>query len=164
MKIEKNKQVYKKEREIIFLIFATSASYFTRIFFFQAVLLYGCTICTLLKLQVKKLDGNYARILCAILNNSWKHPPPKKNKTDAVWLLTSHLTNLQVRWAKHAEHCWKSKDELLHMNETVLIEQQILTFISSVQIPDAIWRIYWEQWMTDHERERVEGIHGVRMP
>ena len=40
--------------------------------FFQAVvvliLLYGCTTWTLTKRMEKKLDGNYTRMLCAILN------------------------------------------------------------------------------------------------
>ena len=44
--------------------------------FFQAVvvsiLLYGCTIWTLTKHMEKKLDGNYTRILRAILNKSWR--------------------------------------------------------------------------------------------
>ena len=40
--------------------------------FFQAavtsILLYGCTTWTLTKRLEKKLDGNYTRMLCAILN------------------------------------------------------------------------------------------------
>ena len=44
--------------------------------FFQAVvtsiLLYGCTTWTLKKRLVKKLDGNYSRMLRAILNKSWR--------------------------------------------------------------------------------------------
>ena len=48
--------------------------------FFQAavvsILLYGCTTWTLTKrLKKKKLDGNYTRMLRAILNKSWwQHP------------------------------------------------------------------------------------------
>ena len=44
--------------------------------FFQAVvvsiLLYGCTTWTLTKRLKKKLDGNYTRMLRAILNKSWR--------------------------------------------------------------------------------------------
>ena len=44
--------------------------------FFQAVvvsiLLYGCTTWTLTKRLEKKLDGNYTRMLRAILNKSWR--------------------------------------------------------------------------------------------
>ena len=43
--------------------------------FFQAavvsILLYGCTTWTLTKRLKKKLDGNYTRMLRAILNKSW---------------------------------------------------------------------------------------------
>ena len=44
--------------------------------FFQAavvsILLYGCTTWTLTKWLEKKLDGNYTRMLRAILNKSWQ--------------------------------------------------------------------------------------------
>ena len=44
--------------------------------FFQAavtsVLLYGCTTWTLTKRFEKKIDGNYTRMLRAILNKSWR--------------------------------------------------------------------------------------------
>ena len=45
-----------------------------RSFFHAAVvsrLLYGCTTWTLTKRMEKKLDGNYTRMLRAVLNNSW---------------------------------------------------------------------------------------------
>ena len=49
--------------------------------FFQAavvsILLYGCTIWTLTKRLEKKLDGNYTRMLRAILNKSWRQHPHK---------------------------------------------------------------------------------------
>ena len=44
--------------------------------FFQAavvsILLYGCSTWTLTKRKEKKLDGNYTRMLRAILNKSWR--------------------------------------------------------------------------------------------
>ena len=49
--------------------------------FFQAavvsILLYGCTTSTLTKRQEKKLDGNYTRMLRAILNKSWRQHPTR---------------------------------------------------------------------------------------
>ena len=49
--------------------------------FFQAavlsILLYGCTTWTLTKRLEKKLDGNYTRMLRAILNKSWRQPPTR---------------------------------------------------------------------------------------
>ena len=51
--------------------------------FFQArtvsTLLYGCTIWKLTKHIKKKLDGNYTRMLRAILNKSWKQHPMKQS-------------------------------------------------------------------------------------
>ena len=47
--------------------------------FFQAtvvsILLYGCTAWTLTKRMEKKLDGNYTKMLRAILNKSWRQHP-----------------------------------------------------------------------------------------
>ena len=49
--------------------------------FFQAavisILLYGCTTWTLSKQLEKKLDGNYRRMLWAILNKSWRQHPTR---------------------------------------------------------------------------------------
>ena len=49
--------------------------------FFQAavvsILLYGCTTWTLTNHLEKKLDGNYRRMLRAILNKSWRQHPTK---------------------------------------------------------------------------------------
>ena len=66
--------------------------------FFQAavvsILLYGCTTWTLTKRLEKKLDGNYARMLRAILNKYWRQHPtrhqlyacqPPITKTIQVW-------------------------------------------------------------------------------
>ena len=53
--------------------------------FFQAavtsILLYGCTTWTLTKRLEKKLDGNYTRMLRAILNKSWQQHPQDTNCT-----------------------------------------------------------------------------------
>ena len=77
--------------------------------FFQAaimsILLYGCTTWRLTKRMEKRLDGNYTRMLWAILNRSWRqqlygHLPPS-TKT------------IQIRWTRHAGHCWRSRDELI---------------------------------------------------
>ena len=83
--------------------------------FFQAavlsILLYGCTTWTLTKQLKTKLDGNYTRMLTAILNKSWQQHPTKHQ-------LYSHLPpitkTIQVRWTRHAGHCWRSKDELIN--------------------------------------------------
>ena len=42
-----------------------------------SILLYGCTTWTLTKRLEKKLDGNYTRMLRAILNKSWQQHPTR---------------------------------------------------------------------------------------
>ena len=82
--------------------------------FFQAavtsILLYGCTTWTLNRRLDKKLDGNYTRMLRAILNKSWRQHPTRHR-------LYGHLPpitrTIQVRRTRHAGHCWKSRDELI---------------------------------------------------
>ena len=44
-------------------------------------LLYGCPTWTLTKRMEKKLDGNYRRMIRAILNKSWRQHPTKSNCT-----------------------------------------------------------------------------------
>ena len=82
--------------------------------FFQAavvsILLYGCTTWTLTKRLEKKLDGNYTRMLRAILNKSWRQHPTRRQ---LYGHLPSITKTIQVRRARHAGHCWRSKDELV---------------------------------------------------
>ena len=57
----------------------------------------------------KKLDGNYTRMLRAILNKSWRQHPTGHQ-------LYGHLPpikkTIQVRRTRHAGHCRRSRDEL----------------------------------------------------
>ena len=73
--------------------------------FFQtavvSILLYGCTTWTLTKRLEKKLDGNYTRMLRAILNKSRRQHPTRHQ-------LYGHLPPITK-----AGHCWRSKDELV---------------------------------------------------
>ena len=43
-----------------------------------SILLYGCTTWTLTKRLEKKLDGNYTRMLRAVLNKSWRQHPTRR--------------------------------------------------------------------------------------
>ena len=82
--------------------------------FFQAavisILLYGCTTWTLTKRPKKKLDGNYTSMLRAILNKSWRQHSTRHQLYDHLPPTTK---TIQVRRARHAGHCWRSKDELI---------------------------------------------------
>ena len=82
--------------------------------FFQAagvsILLFGCTSWTLTKRLKKKLDGNYTRMLRAILNKSWRQHPIRHQLYGHLPPITK---TIQVRRTRHAGHCWRSKDELI---------------------------------------------------
>ena len=66
--------------------------------FFQAavmsIMLYGCTTWTQTKWMEKKLDGNYPRMLRAILNKSWQQHPTKHQLYDQLPPITK---TIQVR-------------------------------------------------------------------
>ena len=82
--------------------------------FFQAaivsILLYGCTTWTLTKRLEKNLVGNYTRKLRAILNKSWRQHPTRHQQCGHLPPITK---TIQVRWTRHAGHCWRSRDELI---------------------------------------------------
>ena len=81
--------------------------------FFQAavtsILLYGCTTWTLTR-RLEKLDGNYTRMLRAILNKSWQQHPTRHQ-------LYGHLPPIMKiikdRRTGYAGHCRRSRDELI---------------------------------------------------
>ena len=82
--------------------------------FFQAavvsILLYGCTTWTLTKRLEKKLDGNYTRMLRAILNKSWWQHSTRHQLYGHLPPITK---TIQVRRTRHAGHCWRSRYELI---------------------------------------------------
>ena len=82
--------------------------------FFQAVvvpiLLYGCTTWTLKKRLEKKLDGNYTRMLRAILNKPWQQYPTRHQLYGHLPPITK---TIQARRIRHAGYKWRSKDELI---------------------------------------------------
>ena len=83
--------------------------------FFQAavvsILLYGCTTWTLTKQLDKKPDGNYTRMLRAILNKSWRPHPTRHQLYDHLPPITK---NIHVRRTRHAGHCWRSRGDFIN--------------------------------------------------
>ena len=81
--------------------------------FFQAavvlILLYGCTTWTQTK-RLEKIDGNYTRMLWAILNKSWRQHPTKHQLYGHLPPITK---TIQVRRTRHTGHCWRSRDKLI---------------------------------------------------
>ena len=82
--------------------------------FFQAavvsILLYGCTTWTLTKRLEKKLDGNYTRMLRAILNKSWRQHSTRHQLYGHLPPITK---TIQARRPRHTEPRWRSRDELI---------------------------------------------------
>ncbi len=58
----------------------------------------------------KKVDGNYTRMLRAILNKFLRQHPTQHQLYDHLPPITK---TLQVRRIKHAGYCWRSIDELI---------------------------------------------------
>ena len=96
------------------IIWKSDLTYKMKRSFFQAavtsILLYGCTTWTLTKRLEKKLDGNYTRMLWAILNKSWQQHPTRHQLYGHLPPITK---TIQVRRTRHAGHCWRSRDELI---------------------------------------------------
>ena len=58
----------------------------------------------------KKLDGNFTRMLRAILNKSWRQ---HHTKQPLYGHLQPIMKTIKVGWTRHARHCRRSKDELI---------------------------------------------------
>ena len=136
--------------------------------FFQAavvsILLYGCTTWTLNKRLKKKLDGNYTRMLRAILNKSWRQHPTRHQLYGHLPPITK---TIQVRRTRHAGHCWRSKDELIsdvllwtpaHMAKQKQDDQLEHTYSSYVRIRDVTLNTCQKRWMIGRSGERGSGI------
>ena len=136
--------------------------------FFQAavvsILLYGCTTWALTKRLEKKLDGNYTRMLRAILNKSWRQHPTRHQLYGHLPPITKAIHNRRTR---HAGHCWRSKDELI---SDVLLwtpciwpskkqdDQLEHTYSSYVRIRDVALKTCKKRWMIGRSSERGSGI------
>ena len=59
---------------------------------------------------MQKLDGNYKRMLRAILNKSCRQNPTRHQLYGHLPPITK---TIQIRRKRHAGHCWRSRDELI---------------------------------------------------
>ena len=135
--------------------------------FFQAavtsILLYGCTTWTLTKRLEKKLDGNYTRMLRAILNKSWRQHPTRHQLYGHLPPITK---SIQVRRTRHAGHCWRSRDELIrdvllwspHTVAQKQDDQHERTFSSYVRIQVVVLKTCLGRWTIGRSGERGSGI------
>ena len=109
--------IYLKKNTILYLLYIIWKSNLTdkmKRSFFQAavvsILLYGCTSWTLTKRPEKNLDGNYTRMLRAILNESRRQHPTKQQLYGHLPPITK---TIQVRRTRHAGHYLRTRDELI---------------------------------------------------
>ena len=134
--------------------------------FFQAVivsiLLYGCTTWTLTKRMEKKLDGNYTRMLRAILNKSRRQHPTKQQLYGNLPPITK---TIKIRRTRHARHCWRNREKWvkhfcgpLHMDKQRQDVQLEPTHSSSVPIQDVALKTCWKQWTIGRCGERGSEI------
>ena len=134
--------------------------------FFQAavvsILLYGCTTWTQTKRLDKKLDGNYTRMLRAILKVLAATP----HKHQIYGHLPPITKTIQVRRTRHAGHCWRSRDELIsdvllwtpHMAGKKQDDPLEHTFSMYVRIRDVALKTNQRRWTIERSAERGSGI------
>ena len=67
-----------------------------------SILLYGCSTLMLTKHMEKMLDGNYTRMLPAIVNKSWRQHPTKQQLHGHLQPITK---TIKFRQTRHAGHC-----------------------------------------------------------
>ena len=118
---------------------------------------------TLTKRLERKLDGNYTRMLRAVLNKSWRQHPTRHQLYGHLPPITK---TIQVRRTRHAGHCWRSKDELIsdvllwtpHMDVQKQDDQHELTYRNYVRTQDVILKTCRRRWMIGRSGERGSGI------
>ena len=129
------------------------------------ILLYGCITWTLTKRIEKRLDGNYTRMLRAVLNKSRRQHLTKQQLYGYRPPITK---TIQVRRTRYAGHCRKSKHE--HISDILLwipshrrakAERPARTYIQPLCADTGYRQEDLPGAMDDREgwRERVREIH-----
>ena len=117
-----------------------------------SILLYECTTWTLTKRMEKKLDGNYTRMLWAILNKSWRQHPQSSSFT-STYLPLRKLSKLDEPDMQDTAGEVGTNSQMtyicepLHVDEQRQDDQLEPTYNSSVRIQDVALKTYWE-WRT----------------
>ena len=136
--------------------------------FFQAavvsILLYGCTTWTLTKRLERRLDGNYTRMLRAVLNKSWATTPHEtptirtlaphhKNYTSSTNQTRGTLLEKQGRAHKRCTPCGPPL-----MDVQVWDDQHEPTYSSYVRTRVVILKTCRRRWVIGRNGERRSGI------
>ena len=115
----------------------------------------------------RKLDGNYTKMLQAILKKSWRKHPTKQQLYGHLLPITETIKVIRIR---HAGYCWRSRDDLIidvlrctpsdghakvgRLARTYIQQFCVDTECSPEDLPEAMNDR--ERWQ---ERERVRDIH-----
>ena len=109
----------------------------------------------------KKFDGNYTRMLQAILNKSWRQHPTKQQ-------LYGHLPpimkTIKIRRTRHAGRYLRRMDEIIidvllwTPSQQRQDDQLEPTYSSSVLIQDVALKTCWKQWTIGRGGKRGLGI------
>ena len=75
----------------------------------------------------KKLNGNYTRMLWAIVNKSLKK---HSTKQQLYGHLSPIMKTIQIKWTIHVGYCWRSKDELI--SNVLLVGRPARTYIQQL--------------------------------
>ena len=132
--------------------------------FFQAavvlILLYGCTTWTLTK-WLKKLDGNYTRMLRAILNKSWRQHPTRHQLYGHPPPITKTIQVRQTRHASDTAGEAKTNSSVMYSNGLAKAGRPARTYIQQLCEDTGCSPEYLPEAMNDREkwRERVRNIH-----
>ena len=124
----------------------------------MSTLLYGCTTWTLSIRMEKKLDGNYTRMLRAMLNKSWRQHATKKAaiRHSSQKLLKLDEPDMRDIAGEVRTNSWATYSSVtLHMEEQRQIEQLEPIYNSTVPIQDIALRISRERQRKRRDYEIV---------
>ena len=116
---------------------------------YKSILHHGFTTWTLTKSLEKKTDGNYARMLWAILKKFWRQHPTKRQLYGHLPPITK---TIKFRRTTHAGHCWRSRDEQKQDDQ---LER---TYTSSMRMRNVALRTCQKRWTIGKSGERGSGI------
>ena len=128
-----------------------------------SILLYGCTTWTLTKRLKKKLDGNYTRMLRAILNKSWRQHPKDTNYT-ATCLPSWKIYKLDEPDTQDSAGEARTNPSIMYsyghppMAKQKQHDQFEHTYSSYVRIWDVTLKTCQKRWMIGRSGERGSGI------
>ena len=77
----------------------------------ESILLYGCSTWSLTKKLALQLDGNYTRMLRAVINVTWRDKIRNNDLYGSVAKISDTIRERRLRFAGHS---WRSHDEIIH--------------------------------------------------